>query len=101
MSAQLSHIADVADLPNVSVGVIRTGVQTRVPLQQSFILYEKVKAEDAADRRIDLVLQETPSATIVVTDPLDVRNYRRHLAWLREAADFGPDAVSRIRGKKR
>jgi transcriptional regulator with XRE-family HTH domain len=100
LSAQLSHIAEVAELPNVAVGVIRTGVPTRVALLQSFILYERVMVEDAADR-IDLVLLETPAATIIVTDPLDVRSYRRHLAWLREAADFGSDAVSRIRGKKR
>jgi len=98
MSAQLEHISEVAELPNVSVGVIRAGMQTKVPVAE-FTLYEGVQAEGAGSR-VDIVMIETPAPLIVITDPTDVRNYHYHLAWLREAADFGPAAVSRIGSRK-
>lgn len=100
LSAQLDHISELAEVPNVSVGVIRTGVQTRAALLQAFTLYQGVTAEDSQEL-IDIVLLETPGPVIVVTDPVDVQRFRTHLAWLREAADFGPNAIGRIRGKRR
>jgi transcriptional regulator with XRE-family HTH domain len=99
LTAQINHINELAQLPNVSVGVIRTGVQTRVPLMP-FYHYEGVEVKGST-RRIDIVMIETPASAIVVTDPVDVRSYANHLAWLREAADFSPEAVNIIRARKR
>jgi transcriptional regulator with XRE-family HTH domain len=98
MRDQLSHIREMAELPNVSVGVIRTGVQTKLALT-SFNLYEDVRAEESTGR-IDIVMLETPAAMIVVTEPADVAVYRSYLAWFREAADFSPNAVSIIRSRR-
>jgi Domain of unknown function (DUF5753) len=96
---QLDHISDLAELPNVSVGVIRTGVQTKLSLIP-FTLYRGVKIENSNDR-IDAVMLETPAAMVVVTDPADVTSYRDCLAWFRDAADFSPNAISRIRDRRR
>ena len=100
LSAQLSHISELAGLPNVSVGVIRTGVQTKVALEQGFVFYEGAGAEDSAGI-IDVVMLETLAELILVTNQADVMDYRSQLAWLREAADFGPAAISGIRRRKR
>ncbi len=99
LSNQVRHIAELAELPNVSVGVVRANVQTKVPFMQSYYIYEKAAFEGSADG-IDIVLLETPPAAIVITDPLAVRSYRRDLSWLREAAEFGPDAVNMVRRRK-
>jgi transcriptional regulator with XRE-family HTH domain len=99
VAEQLRHIAELAELPNISVGVIRADVQTKVPFMQSYYIYEKAAFEGSADR-IDLVLLETPPAAIMVTDPLAVRSYRMDMSWLREAAEFGADAVNSVRRKK-
>jgi transcriptional regulator with XRE-family HTH domain len=99
LSAQLHHISELAELPNVSVGVIRTGAQTKVPLVP-FIIFEGVQVEDSVGQ-IDIVMLEPVTPVIVVTDPVDVHRYVSHLGWLREAADFGADAVSMIRVGKR
>ena len=64
---QLSHIGELAELPNVSVGVIGMGVQTKLPLVP-FFLYEQVQG-DSSGGRIDVVMLETPAAMVVVTDP--------------------------------
>ena len=98
LTAQISHINELAQLPNVSVGVIRAGVQTKVPLMP-FTHYEGVEVKGSTGR-IDIVMTETPTSIIVVTDPVDVRNYANHFAWLREAADFDPGAVNRVRARK-
>jgi transcriptional regulator with XRE-family HTH domain len=99
LTDQIRHIAELAELPNVSVGVIRTGVQTKVPLMQSYYIYEKASFEGSADR-LDIVLLETPPAAVIITDPLAVRGYRRDLSWLREAAEFGPDAIRSVGREK-
>jgi len=96
---QLSHIGELAELPNVSVGVIGMGVQTKLGLVP-FVLYEQVQS-DSPGGRIDVVMLETPAAMVVVTDPVDITSYRSHLAWFREAADFGPDVVNKVRDKIR
>jgi hypothetical protein len=66
-----------------------------VPFIQSYYIYEKALLEGSAET-VDLVVLETPPAAIVISDPMAVRSYRRDLSWLREAAEFGADAVNRI-----
>jgi transcriptional regulator with XRE-family HTH domain len=99
LSNQIRHIAELAELPNVSVGVVRANAQTKVPFMQSYYIYEKAEFEGSAEG-IDIVLLETPPAAIIITDPLAVRSYRRDLSWLREAAEFGPDAVNMVRRRE-
>jgi transcriptional regulator with XRE-family HTH domain len=96
---QIRHITELAELPNISVGVIRADAQTKVPFMQSYYIFEDVSLDGSADK-IDLVLLETPPAAIVITDPMAVRSYRRDLSWLREAAEFGPDAISMVRRRR-
>jgi transcriptional regulator with XRE-family HTH domain len=93
---QLDHISEMAELPNVSVGVIRARVQTKLPLF-AFFLYEGVEANES-DEEIDVVSLEMPTGAIIVTDPGDIEVYRDYLAWMREDADFSPDAVSKVSG---
>jgi transcriptional regulator with XRE-family HTH domain len=90
---QVRRIAELAELPNISIGVIRANTQTIVPLMQSYYIFEDVSVEGSADK-IDLVMLETPPAAILITDPMAVRSYRRDLSWLREAAEFGADAIN-------
>jgi transcriptional regulator with XRE-family HTH domain len=96
---QIRHIAELAELPNVSIGVIRADAQTKVPFIQSYYIYEKASLEGLGDK-VDLVILETPPAAIVISDPLAVRSYRRDFNWLRESAEFGADAVNII-GRRR
>jgi transcriptional regulator with XRE-family HTH domain len=90
---QVRRIAELAELDNISIGVIRTNARTKVPLMQSYYIFEDVPVEGSADK-VDVVLLETPPAAILVTDPMAVRSYRRDLSWLREAAEFGAAAVN-------
>lgn len=99
LAAQLSHILELTERPNVSVGVLRNGVQTRRPITQQYIIYEGVQVENTS-RPVDVVIAETPAAQLVVREPTEVRVYRSDLAWLREAADFAPETLRRIRGPK-
>lgn len=92
---QIRHIAELAELPNVSVGVVRADAQTNAPFIQSYYIYENASFEGSPDK-VDLVMLETPPAVILITDPLAVRSYRRDLSWLREAAEFGADAVNNV-----
>ena len=96
---QLRQLTELAALPNVSIGVIRANARTKVPMMQSYYIFEDASIEGWPPR-IDLVQLETPSASIIISDALAVRSYRRDLSWLREAAEFGPDAVGMTRRKK-
>jgi transcriptional regulator with XRE-family HTH domain len=92
---QILRIAELSELPNISIGVVRSAAQTKVPFIQSYYIYERVSLEGSTDA-VDLVVLETPPAAIVISDPMAVRSYRQDLSWLREAAEFGADAVNRI-----
>ena len=81
MAAQLDRICELALLPNVSVGVIRSGMQTKAGLIESFHLYENVQT-DRLGEPFDVVMLETLTSVIVITEPADVRSYQAHLAWL-------------------
>jgi transcriptional regulator with XRE-family HTH domain len=95
MHKQILHIAELSELPNVSIGVVRIGAQTKVPFIQSYYIYEKASLGGPANT-IDLVVLETPPAAIIISDPMAVRSYRRDLSWLREGAEFDADALNRI-----
>lgn len=95
LADQLRHIAELADLPNVSIGIIRADAQTRVPFTQTYFIYEQASFEGSPEP-VDIVFLETPPAAIIITDPLAVRSYRRDLSWLSEGAEFGAGAVDLI-----
>jgi hypothetical protein len=92
LAAQLARIADVATFSNVSVGGIRSGAQTSVIPRVAFIIYEDVQADGGSARPLAVV--ETPASRLEISDPADVRVYEDHLAGLRQAADFSPDALT-------
>jgi transcriptional regulator with XRE-family HTH domain len=92
---QIRYIAELSELSNISIGVVRSGAQTKVPFIQSYYIYEDASLPGSKET-VDLVVLETPPAAIVISDPMAVRGYRRDLSWLREAAEFGADAVNRI-----
>jgi transcriptional regulator with XRE-family HTH domain len=92
---QILHIAELSELPHISIGVVRSGAQTNVPFIQSYYIYEKASLVGSMEP-VDLVVLETPPAAIAISDPMAVREYRRDFNWLREAAEFGADAVLRI-----
>jgi transcriptional regulator with XRE-family HTH domain len=92
LAAQLSRVADAATMPNVSIGVIKSGVQTRVSLRVPFVLYEDIKT-GVSTAPITLAAVETPVSRIEISDPADIKVYQDHLAGLRAAADFGAAAL--------
>ncbi len=92
MTAQLLHIAAVAGLESVSVGVIPADAEMHAITRCGFILYE-----DRGDEQPPVVLVETPHAAVYASEPADVEMYRADLARFRESAVFGEDAAAIIR----
>jgi transcriptional regulator with XRE-family HTH domain len=92
LPAQLGHLASVATLETVSLGVIPAGADMHAITRCGFILYE-----DRADGRPPFAFTETPHASLSASDPADVAVFRDQLAAFRRSAVFGPEAVDIIR----
>ncbi len=86
MIEQLDHVAAVAALPNVRLGIIPWTKVTGVFPGHAFHMYD--------DR---LVIVGTLSATASVRDPRDIALYDAMFEKLREAASFGAGAVKVLR----
>jgi transcriptional regulator with XRE-family HTH domain len=85
MAAQASHIASLATLTNVEVGVISLGAPIGdLPLHGYQILDDRLA-------RIEL-----EHAVVTVTDPQDVATYVRLFGTMSQAAEFGQEARSRL-----
>ena len=85
MAAQASHIASLATLTNVEIGVIFLGAPVGdLPLHGYQIFDER------------LVSVELEHAVVTVADPRDIVIYLRLFAKMSEAAEFGQSARSRL-----
>ena len=92
LPAQLGHLASVATLETVSLGVIPADAEMHAITRCGFIVYE-----DRADGRPPFAFTETPHASLSASDPADVQAYRDQLAAFRRSAVCGPEAIDIVR----
>jgi transcriptional regulator with XRE-family HTH domain len=92
LAAQLDHIAALATLDTVDLGVIPMDAEMHAITRCSFILYE-----DRSDGQPPVVAVETPHASLYVGDAADVELYRDQLALFRQSAIHGGEALAFIR----
>ncbi len=92
LTAQLAHLASVATLETVSIGVIPADAEMYALTQTAFILYE-----DRIDDRPPFVKVETPHASLSASEPADVQVYRDRLDAFRRSAVYDADAISIVR----
>jgi len=91
-TAQLSHLASVATLETVSLGVIPADAEMSALVQSAFILYD-----DRSDNRPAFVKVEAPHASLTASEPADVQVYRDRLEAYRQSAVFGDEAIDFVR----
>jgi transcriptional regulator with XRE-family HTH domain len=92
LTAQHAHLASVATLETVSIGVIPAGAQMHALVQSAFIIYD-----DRADGRPAFAKVETPHASISASEPADVQVYRDRMVAYRRSAIFGDEGIDFIR----
>jgi transcriptional regulator with XRE-family HTH domain len=92
LPAQLGHLASVATLETVSLGVIPADADMHAITRCGFIVYE-----DRADGRPPFAFTETPHASLSASDPADVQVYRDQLAAFRRSAVYGTEATEIVR----
>jgi len=92
LAAQLDHVAALATLDTIDLGVILMDAEMHAITRCSFILYE-----DRSDGQPPVVAVETPHASLYAGDAADVELYRDQLALFRQSAIYGADALAFIR----
>jgi transcriptional regulator with XRE-family HTH domain len=85
MAAQAGHIASLATLSNVEVGIILTGAAAADTPLHGYQIFDD-----------QLASIELEHAVVTVTDPRDVAKYLRLFAVMSQAAAFGSAARSRL-----
>lgn len=88
LAAQLDHVASLATLEAVELGVIPADAEMHAITRCGFILYE-----DRGGAEPPIVVVETPHAELTVSDPAQVDLYRDQLAAFRESAVYGAAAI--------
>jgi transcriptional regulator with XRE-family HTH domain len=91
-AAQLDHVAALATLDTIDLGVIPMNTGMHAITRCSFILYE-----DRSDGQPPVVAVETPHASLYASDAADVELYRDQLALFRRSAIYGTGALAFIR----
>jgi hypothetical protein len=85
MAAQAGHIASLATLANVEIGMIFLGAAAAdIPLHGYQIFDDR------------LASVELEHAVVTVADPRDIATYLRLFAKMSQAAEFGQAARSRL-----
>jgi transcriptional regulator with XRE-family HTH domain len=92
LAAQLSRIIGLAELPNISVGVIPSGAPMWALTRCPFVLYD-----DRLPGHQPFVIIEAMHAAIYAVDPADVDKYRAEMAALRRSALMGAEAADFLR----
>jgi hypothetical protein len=87
LAAQLRHIAEVSELPDVAVGIIPQGAAMRTLPVSPFIIYD-----ERDEGRPPFVIVELAHAAIYASRPEDVDLYRERLRLLRLSALTGDAA---------
>jgi len=85
MAAQAGHIASLATLANVEIGVILTGARAADTPLHGYQIFD--------DRLVSIELEH---AVVTVTDPPDIAKYLGLFAAMSQAAAFGEAARSRL-----
>jgi transcriptional regulator with XRE-family HTH domain len=85
MAAQAGHIASLATLANVEIGVILTGARAADTPLHGYQIFD--------DRLASIELEH---AVVTVTDPRDIAKYLGLFAAMSQAAAFGEAARSRL-----
>jgi len=91
-AAQLDHIAALATLDTINLGVIPMDAEMHAITRCSFILYE-----DRSRGQPPVVAVETPHASLYANDAADVKLYRDQFALFRQSAMYSADALAFIR----
>jgi transcriptional regulator with XRE-family HTH domain len=86
MTGQLDRLLAVCGLPNVSLGIIPARAPMSIAPSNAFIIFD--------DR---LVMTETYSAELRITQPREIAVYAKAFAWLSESAAVGSHARALIR----
>jgi transcriptional regulator with XRE-family HTH domain len=89
MRSQLSHLASVASLPNVKLGVIPQDIEAPDAYLHPFVMFES-----SAER---LVTVETYTAEMVIRDDRDIALYERTLERFRSVCKWSEEATTAIR----
>jgi hypothetical protein len=85
LAGQLDRLLSLMSLPNISIGIVPMTVEREVVGQVSFWLFDD-----------QLVILETPTASIEVTSPQELGMYARMFDHLRKPAVYGKDARSLV-----
>lgn len=91
LAAQVDRVRTVAALDNVELGVVPLAIEGPVWHWHGFTLYE-----DRVDEGGPLVVVETLTTRVAVSDPADVDRYHRTLERLREVAAFGEKGLALV-----
>jgi transcriptional regulator with XRE-family HTH domain len=86
MIGQLDRLLAISGLPNVSMGIIPARAQMQLAPGNSFIIFDE-----------RLVMVETFSAELTITQPREIAVYGRAFSWLSESAAQGTQARALIR----
>lgn len=91
LAAQLAHMASVASLPNVELGVIPDWAAWSTVPPPPFALYEDRADEDP------LVVVELETGPVRFHGEADIAVFRRRLELLRQSAVWGDEAIAVVR----
>ncbi len=86
MIGQLDRLLAVSGLPNVSLGIVPARAPMSLAPSNAFIIFD--------DR---LVMIETYSAELRITQPREIAVYAKAFSWLAQSAVHGPHARALIR----
>jgi transcriptional regulator with XRE-family HTH domain len=86
MAGQLDRLLAVAGLPSVSIGIIPAAARMPLAPENAFLIFD--------DR---MVMIETYSAELTITQPREVAIYAKAFSWLSQAAVYHQQARALIR----
>lgn len=85
MVGQLDRLLSLMSLPNIAIGIVPSMIERQGVGSAGFWMFDD-----------KLVTLETPTASIEITQPQEIRLYVRMFDLLRQSAIYGPDARALI-----
>jgi hypothetical protein len=86
MTGQLDRLLAVVGLPSVSLGIIPAAARMPLAPENAFLIFD--------DR---MVMIETYSAELTITQPREVAVYAKAFSWLSQAAVYNEQARALVR----